>query len=330
MITGTVRELRVESQILKGNPLGDPDVRGVPIYLPPVESSEGLPLVAVLAGYTGIGAGQLYGTPWDPSFLDRYEMLFDRGEVSPCAFFFPDCFTRLGGSQYMNSSATGLYRDHLIEEVLPLVEEATGAGGERDRRGVMGKSSGGYGSFHLCFEHPDLFSAVVSHSGDAGFDLCYRPDFGHLLEQIESHGGVEEFVEAFEESPQKTTPLILAMGVLAMSSAYSPDPGEPLGIALPFEPRTGRFRPEVWDRWMAWDPVTLATEKGDVLKDFHLVFVDCGTRDEYQLQYGARQLVAALKERGVAVQHEEFDDGHRGIGYRVETSLPLITAALSL
>ena len=348
MLSGSLHTLVCESALLRDNPLGDPAVREVPVYLPPGFVAEvpgtlrpdgrragdpldprRVPLVLVLAGFTGVGAGQLKGTPWEPSFPERYEKLLARGAVAPCAFAFPDCFTALGGSQYMNSPATGPYEDHLLEEVVPLVEHTFGVGGRRGRRGVIGKSSGGYGALHLSLQHPDAFSALASHSGDAYFELGYKPDFPKLLALLEQYGSVEAFRAAFEAAPKKTTPLILAMNVLAMAACYSPDGSEPLGIALPFEPRTGRLREDVWARWLTFDPVERAKEYGEVLADFGCVFIDAGRLDEYHLQYGARQLVDALRAKRVSVIHEEFDDGHMGVSYRYESSLPQVTAALS-
>jgi len=269
------------------------------------------------------------------------------------------------------SDATGRYEDHLLDELLPLVESACGVGGARERRGVMGRSSGGYGALHLALQHPDRFAALASHSGDCGFELCYRPDFGKLAAAMDRAGGKAAFLREFEASPRKTGAQITAMNVLAMASAYSPAADEELGIALPFEPRTARLRPEVWERWLAFDPVTRAAEYGEVLAAFRLVYLDAGTRDEYFLQFGARQLAEALREltraaeygevlaafrlvyldagtrdeyflqfgarqlaealraKGVAVQHEEYDDGHTGTGYRYDSSLPLITRALA-
>ena len=162
MLHGKIHTLLIDSSVLAGNPLGDPTARELPVYVPPVDDPRGLPLILVLAGYTGIGAGQLRGTPWEPAFPERVERLLAAGKAEPAVFAFPDCFTRFGGSQYMNSSASGRYRDHLIEELIPRVEAEFGVGGERGRRGVIGKSSGGYGALHLCFEHPDVFSALAS------------------------------------------------------------------------------------------------------------------------------------------------------------------------
>ena len=329
MIDGELHTLSIESRVLRDNPLGDPWRRELPVYVPPGGATRGLPVILVLAGFTSVGASALRGTPWEPSLPERYERLLADGRAAPAVLAFPDCFTRWGGSQYLNSAGTGRYADHLIDELLPAIEARFGAGGARSRRGVVGKSSGGFGALHLGLERPDVFGALASHSGDCAFDLCYRPDFPKLLAQLDRHGGLEAFVAAFERAPRKTGALIGAMNVAAMAAAYSPDPGEPLGIALPFDARTGRLRPAVWERWLAYDPVERAASQGRRLSDFALVFIDAGLRDEYLLQYGARQLVEALREQGVAVQHEEFDDGHMGVGYRYDVSLPLITKALS-
>ena len=345
MLKGRLHTLVCESEVLRGNPLGDPHVRELPVYLPPgfspparlpappprtaEERAARLPLVLVLAGFTGTGGNLLRGTPWEPSFPERYERLLEGGLAARCAFAFPDGFTRLGGSQYMNSPATGRYEDHLLDELVPLVESACGVGGSRARRGLMGRSSGGYGALHLSLQHPDRFAALASHSGDCAFDLCYRPDFGKLAAALDRAGGVAGFLREFEAAPRKTSAQIVAMNVLAMASAYSPDPDEELGVALPFEPRTGRLREDVWQRWLAFDPVARVQSYGEVLADFALVYLDAGTRDEYHLQFGARQLAEALAGKGVAVRHEEFEDGHMGTGYRYEASLPLITRALA-
>jgi S-formylglutathione hydrolase FrmB len=342
MLQGRLLALACDSRVLLENPLGDPAQRGLPVYLPPgveprslapprtpAERAARVPLVLVLAGYTGTGESLLRGTPWEPSFPNRYEALLADGRAAPCAFAFPDAFTRLGGSQYMNSPATGRYEDHLIDELLPLVESACGVGGTRERRGLMGRSSGGYGALHLALQHPDRFSALASHSGDCGFDLCYRPDFGKLAAALDRAGGVAAFLREFESAPRRSGAQIAAMNILAMASAYSPDSDADLGIALPFDPRTGALRDDVWQRWLTFDPVTRAAAYGEVLAAFRLVYLDAGTRDEYHLQFGARQLADALRARDVPVHHEEYDDGHMGTAYRYDVSLPLITKALS-
>jgi len=329
MLRGELHTRVLESDVLRGNPLGDPHIREVPVYLPP-GCNDDTPLVAVLAGFTGVGAGALRGTPWDLSFPARYEQLLENGRAAPCAFLFPDAFTRFGGSQYMNSAATGRYEDYLLGEVFPDVEQTFNVGGSADRRGLMGRSSGGFGALHVALRHPDRFRAIAAHSADCYFELAYKPDFPRMLAMLDQYGSVMEFLDAFEQAPKKTTPLILAINVLAMAAVYSPDDEEPLGIALPFEARTGRLRENIWDRWLEHDPVEMASIHGAQLADYKLVYVDAGLRDEYHLQYGARQLVDMLRDSGVEVQHEEYDDGHMGTSYRYDRSIPLMSQALSL
>ena len=104
--------LVVESEALRRNPLGDPHVRELPVYEPP-GGAAGTPLIAVLAGFGGTGAGALAGTPWDPGFAERYERLLREGRARPATFAFPDAFTRYGGSQYVDSTATGNYERYL-------------------------------------------------------------------------------------------------------------------------------------------------------------------------------------------------------------------------
>ncbi len=331
MLSGTLRTLVHESSLLAGNPLGDPSLRELPIYLPPESAGAAtdLPLIAVLAGYGGNGRSALHGTPWGPSFPERYERLLKAGQCEPAAFIFPDAWTRFGGSQYMNSNATGRYEDWLVDEVFPFAEQQCGVGGRPQRRGLMGKSSGGFGALHTCLNRPGEFSALASHSGDAYFELGYKPEFGRLLEMLDKHGGVEAFVKAFEAAQKVSTPMFIAMSVLAMASVYSPDPSEPFGLALPVNLRTGTLRDDVWARWLEHDPVGMCERGGAVLKDYACVFVDAGLSDEYHLQFGARQVVDALRGHGVAVEHQEFDGGHMGVSYRFDSSLPLMTAALS-
>ena len=328
MLSGKLVTLVHESDALRGNPLGDPFVRELPVYLPP-DCGKDVPLIAVLAGFGGNGQGALHGTPWDPSFPDRYERLLKEGLCPPAAFIFPDGFTRYGGSQYMNSNATGSYEDWLVDEVFPYVENELGVGGRPARRGLMGKSSGGFGALHVCLNRPEMFRALASHSGDAYFELGYKPDFGRLLEVLEKHGGVQGFLDAFESAQRISTPMFIAMSVFAMASVYSPDPDEPLGVALPVDVQTGRLREEIWSRWLEHDPVAMAEQKGDALRDYEVVFIDAGLTDEYHLQFGARQLVESLKAHRVSVEQQEFDGGHMGVRYRYESSLPFMTKALS-
>jgi enterochelin esterase family protein len=59
------------------------------------------------------------------------------------------------------------------------------------------------------------------------------------------------------------------------------------------------------------------------------VHIDAGSRDEYNMHFGARILHRLLAARGIPHEHEEFDDGHRSLQYRYDISLPKLARALA-
>jgi S-formylglutathione hydrolase FrmB len=240
----------------------------------------------------------------------------------------PDCFTRLGGSQYINSTATGRYEDYLVEELVPFVDGRYRTVAEPAGRGVFGKSSGGYGALIMGMRHADLFGAVACHSGDTAFELCFKQDFPKTANAINAAGGLDAWLKAFEAKPKKRSSDIEVLMIIAMAACYSPEPGAPLGLTLPFELDTCAIREDVWARWLAWDAVEMVERYADALRSLRLLFIDCGTRDEFNLHFGARRLVRRLQAHGIAHEHEEFDDGHMDIDYRYDVSLPKLVGAL--
>ena len=329
-VRGTVVQVEFSSRVLRRNPLGDPSVRRLPVYLPPgyATSSRRYPVLFALSGFTGSGRSWLNTSPWGEALDARLDRLHATGVLAPTIVVMPDCCTRWGGSQYLDSSATGRYEEHLIGEVVPWVEKNCRTLPGRAHRGVFGKSSGGYGALRLGMRHPEVFGAVACHSGDMGFEFCYFPDFPKFLRQVERHGGVAGFVRAFEASPRKSHELFDAMNILAMAACYSPQPGRPFGIGLPMHLHTGALDRGTWERWLRQDPLRLLPRHAAALRSLRLLYLDCGSSDEFALHLGARQFHAGLQRLGIRHRYEEFDDGHMNVSYRLDRSLPLLRRAL--
>jgi S-formylglutathione hydrolase FrmB len=318
------------SRALEGNALGDPATRRVPVLLPPgyqADASQRYPVLYGLTGYTGRGAMMLNSRAWGPTLQERLDQLYAAGMPHVIAVL-PDCFTRLGGSQYLNSTATGRYEDYIVEELAPFIDGRYRTIAESAGRGVFGKSSGGYGALIMGMRHADVFGAVACHSGDTAFELCYRADFPKAANAINAAGGLDAWWQAFEAKPKKRHSDTEVLNILAMAACYSPEPGAPLGLALPFDLDTCAIREDVWARWLAWDPVEMVERYADALRSLRLLFIDCGTRDEFNLHFGARRLVQRLRAHGIAYEHKEFDDGHMDIDYRYDVSLPKLARAL--
>jgi S-formylglutathione hydrolase FrmB len=332
MKPGRVSMERVESRVLEGNAAGDPHVRTVPVYLPPsyyVSPGRRYPVLFVLAGFTGRGRMLLNDNPWSPALDDRMDALIAAG-CGEMILVLPDCFTRFGGSQYVDSSATGRYETHLIEELVPWADDRFRTLPEREHRGVAGKSSGGYGALTLGMKHPDVFGAVACHSGDMYFDYCYRGDVPKFCTQVQQAGGLQTWRERFEAKRQKGHDDTLALNILGMAAAYSPNPATPpFGIDLPCDLETGAFREEVWGRWLQHDPLVMLESHVEALRSLRLLYFDCGVRDEFNLQHGARLLRRRLQELSIPHEYEEFDDGHMNVSYRYDVSLPRLARALA-
>jgi len=331
-VKGRLQIETVASQVLKGNPLGDPHVREVPVYLPPSYGKvrgRRYPFLLFLPGFTGGGRTLLSHHPWKETLVERFERLILGGKAKECVLAIADCFTSFGGSQYLNSSATGRYEDHVLE----LVEYFTDKFGLLDApesRALLGKSSGGFGALTLGMRHPDVWAHVGSHSGDALFDVTYGLDLPKYVRVLGKHGGdPARFTRDFLASKRKDLFDHDAVNIIAMSACYAPNPRSPVGFDFPCDPRTSEKVPAVWKRWLALDPTLAAPRHRANLKKLRTLFFDAGRRDEVYLEYGARKLSAVLKRLGVPHIHEEHEFGHRDMNDRYDRSLSLLSARLS-
>jgi S-formylglutathione hydrolase FrmB len=327
---GTALVLPHSSSALRGNALGDPADRDVYCYLPPgyETSKDRYPVIYWLSGFTGCGRMMFNFDPWAPAIDQRLDRLIGGGAMPPVICVLPDCFTRLGGSQYADSSATGKYETYIVDELVPYVDEKLRTKPGRDHRGVTGKSSGGYGAMRLSMRHPDIFSAMGSHAGDAYFAYCYLPDFAKFTMGIGKAGGVEQFLRDFEALPKKTHEAMEVLNILAMAACYSPNPAAPLGIDIPVKLPSGEIRGDVWKRWEACDPVHMARDHAAALRSLKKIYLDAGTRDEWNLHIGARIFTSRLDELGIKYVYEEFEDSHMGISYRYDRSFTELAKVL--
>lgn len=326
---GAVKRMTIESVVLKGNPLGDPIERIIDVYIPAGHDGRGLPLLVDLVGFTAGGPAHTNWRNFSENIPEQIDRLIATGAMPPCVVAFPDCFTKLGGNQYINSAGVGRWADFLLQEAVPFVEAQVGCGG-RGRRGVFGKSSGGYGAITHALLYSDFWSASACHSGDMGFELLNISDIMRALRAIAKEGGsIRTWLENFYAKRKVKDDEVHVLMTLAMCATYDPDPASFMGVRLPVDQHTCEFIPERWANWMNWDPLTLVETHYAGLKTLKALFIDCGDVDQYNLVYGARRMHRALERLGVPHIYEEFPDDHTGIDYRMDRSLPLLAKALS-
>ncbi len=330
---GTVVPWVVDSVILANNPLSDPAKRSHPVYLPPgydASSKKRFPVLWSLAAYTNAGPGQVAWRNHGETLPDRLDRLIHEGVIPPVIAVFPDCYTSLGGNQYVNTPAMGRYADHMVEELIPALDRDFQTIADWEARAVFGKSSGGFGALHLAMQYPETWKAVASHAGDCGFDRVYTRDFPVTCDVLSRYkGDLARFVSAFWRSKRPGHADFHALMTLCLAASYSPDADQPLGLALPFNLESAEILPSVWEQWLTFDPSIACTRHAEALKKLGGLWIDVGQRDQYFMHYGSRSLHRALTQENIEHHYEEFDGTHSGIDWRLDHSIPWLVTRLA-
>jgi S-formylglutathione hydrolase FrmB len=330
---GRIEEHTFTSRLLAANKLGDPAERPLWVYVPPGyddEQSRSYPSVYVIQGLTGQIDMWRNRSAFRPNYLELIDDLFAKDQAPPAIVVLVDAWTSLGGSQYLNSPGTGRYHDYLCDELVPFVDERYRTDARPERRGIQGKSSGGYGAFVTPMLRPDLFGALASHAGDALFESCYLPDFRRSVRVLrdEYGGSFDNFWKDFRSRPAfaKESDGHL-LNDWCMAACYSAeDDGT---VTLPYDVETGRLIDEVWERWLVWDPVRMIPRYADAVRSLKAIYIDAGKKDEWFLDNGAVAVKKELDALGVDCFFELFDAGHMGIEYRYPKSLAYLCEQLS-
>jgi len=313
---GRIDEGWMDSVQLRGNPLGDPARRPVWTYLPPGyddEPDRRYPVVYVIQGFTGQIDMWRNRVAFRATFPELVDRLFAAGDVPPCLVAFVDCWTSLGGSQFRDSPATGRYHSFLCEDVVPWVDARHRTLAGREHRGIMGHSSGGYGAMITPMLRPDLFGGLASHAGDALFEHCYLPEFPIVARTLRDryHGSYDRFWEDFRSRPAYTRPNDHTLvDAYAMAACYSADADGT--VRLPFDVHSGLLVPDVWERWLACDPVRMVAGHAEALRSLRAIWLDAGTRDEHFLDLGAEAFRRQLERAGVTGVRFQLHDGLHG------------------
>ncbi|MEV8608140.1 alpha/beta hydrolase-fold protein [Amycolatopsis sp. NPDC051373] len=332
-LAGRLDRHTITSELLRDNPLGDPHERPLWVYVPPgyEGSAARYPVIYVIQGYTGQVTMWANRTAFRQPYLETADAVFADG-APPCVVVYVDAWTSYGGSQFVDSPGTGRYHSYLCDEIVPWVDAHYRTIPARESRAITGKSSGGFGAMITPMLRPDLFGALATHAGDTLYELSYVPEFGKAVRVLREYDhDIFRWWDDFQSRPAFTKPgdesLLVALGVAACFSAR--EDGTP---ELPFDAVTGVLKPDVWDRWLAWDPVRMAPVHAETLRSLDSVWIDAGTRDEWFLDLGAAAFRDELLKAGLPedrLHFELFDAGHGGIDYRYPPALEWLAERLA-
>jgi hypothetical protein len=331
-LAGRLDEQVINSAALQRNSLGDPSERPIWVYLPPGYDGSGdqrYPSIYVIQGYTGHIEMWRNRTPYRQPFIETADAVFARGEAPPAIVVYVDAWTAYGGSQFVDSPGTGRYHTYLCDDVVSFVDSRYRTLNAPQHRGIMGKSSGGFGALITPMLRPDLFGGLASHAGDSLYELSYVKEFGECVRYLRDYDGDiwnwwRDFNSRVPFTKKADNVLLITLGC---SACFSPDDdGTPL---LPFDAHSGRLIEPLWQRWLDWDPVRMVAAHADALRGLRAVWIDAGKNDEWYLDLGAEAMRAALADVGVTdVRFELFEGTHMAIDYRYPMSLAYLATKL--
>jgi S-formylglutathione hydrolase FrmB len=333
---GRLDEHAFDSEALTGNPLGDPHRRPVWVYTPPeydADPDRRFPSVYLIQGMTGQLDMWRNRKAFAPSVVEAIDAWFAGPGAMPAIVAFVDAWTSYGGSQFLDSPGTGRYHTYLCDEIVPFVDGRYRTLADPAHRGIAGKSSGGFGAMVTPMLRPDLFGGLVTHAGDALFEACYAREFPEAARALRDHhsGSFDSFWADFRARPGKSRPGDSALvNEWAMAACYSTDADGT--VRLPFDPATGRVISDVWERWLAWDPVRMVATHADALRGLRAIWIDAGTSDEYYLDLGAEAFRRELERIGIGepvVRFELFPGAHGGIEWRYPEAIGWLAERLS-
>jgi S-formylglutathione hydrolase FrmB len=299
---------KIEGSRLAGNLLGDPTERDVFVYLPPgYEEGDRRYATAYLLHAYGETAAQaveavLDGPRWQPPLQDVLDPVFRRMGVPPMIVVIPDGWSRWGCGQWVDSPVTGNFEQYVLHDVIPYVDGTYRTLASASSRGVFGFSSGGFGSWNLASRNPDAFGAMAVLSADSWLDMTHKFMLYKFLDSI------------WPEAPNG--PIegnIWSELVYDYSATYSPNPNNPpFYVDLPMAWPSGELRQDVWDRWLAFDPVVNVHARLDNLRTLSGILLDAGANDDYNLHWGHRLLSHYLDQAGIKHEHRENPGNHGG------------------
>jgi S-formylglutathione hydrolase FrmB len=330
-LKGQIKIDKFHSRVLKNNPLNDPSVRDIITYLPENYSkslSKGYPTVFLLPAFGNNNYSSINKNPFSLTIFQTLENLISESKCGEMIIVVVDCFNKFGGSQYINSSAIGHYKDYILEEIIPFVNSKYNIA----NKSLLGKSSGGYGAVTIGMENPKIFKAIAAHSFDSAFEYCYLPDFPIAFKVLKKAGGPKKWLTNFwnKENKSGKTDLI-TLNILSMAAHYSPKKtnGTKVGLNLPFDLNTGEIDEQVWLEWKNKDPIKMIDKFKDNLKGIDLLFFDCGKDDEFNLFIGTKVFSEKCKRFGRKHEYIQYDGGHFNTSFRYATSLSKIYKSIS-
>jgi enterochelin esterase family protein len=301
-----LEQIRIKSDALKSNALGDPTERTSPCLVPKSFQSKKLPLVLVLAGFTGNGPKYLGPRGFEDNMAEQIDKGASKQKAPKAIYVFVDAFSFWGGSQFINSAGVGNYEDYIVKELFPSLLESYPI--DTKKVMLMGVSSGGYGALHLASKYPEKFNHCAALAPDSYFETCYLGDLYKASPYLlgKSYNTlISEHKKGKILARRDGHSILNAIGMTACYSAKSKKK-----IEFPIDLSTGLINKTVWKKWKDQDPVNFLVKRHKKVAKLKEIYLEVGVRDQFHLYFGARQMHQALKDKKIRHHYNEFNGTH--------------------
>jgi enterochelin esterase-like enzyme len=290
----TEEHIKIHGASLEGNLEGDAVDRDVIVFLPPSYAKDKhrrYPVVYALHGYS-IGAEQWTHEIHVPQTI---EGAFAQG-AKEMIVVLPDCKTVHNGCMYSSSVTTGDFERFISHDVVTYIDAHYRTIPDRNARGLVGHSMGGYGATRIGMKHPDVFGSLYIMSPCCLAQRAMQPN-----------AEIEKQLAAVQTPADSAKLPFFARAQLASAAAWSPDPkNPPLYLDLPF--KDGVLQPDVVAKWTANSPLAFIDQYIDNLRQYRAIGIDVGDQDG--LRFDTIKLHDVLDTNGIKHSFEIYHGTH--------------------
>jgi len=300
-----VEHIKIHGAALEGNLEGDAVDRDAIVFLPPSysnETSRRYPVVYALHGFF-IGAAQWSGEIHVPQTI---EGAFAQG-AKEMIVVLPDSKTIYNGSMYSSSATTGDFENYVAHDVVTYIDAHYRTLANRESRGLVGHSMGGYGATRIGMKHADVFGSLYIMS-----PCCLSPmtggGFGPPEKMKETAIENERKIAALKSPADAPAALPgFAIAPLATAAAWAPNPkNPPLYFDLPT--KDGVPVPEIQAKYAANAPLAFIDQYIGNLRQYRAISIDVGDQDG--LRIDTIKLHEVLDKYGIANGFEIYAGTH--------------------
>ena len=209
----------------------------------------------------------------------------------------PDSKTVHNGSMYSSSVTTGDFEQFIARDLVAYIDAHYRTIPERQSRGLVGHSMGGYGATRIGMKHADVFGSLYIMS-----PCCLSP-----RPAGPANPEIAKALEAVKTLADSASLPFFARAQLATAAAWSPDPkNPPLYLDLPT--KDGAPQPDVLAKWTANAPLAFIDQYIGPLRQYGAIALDVGDQDA--LRADTVKLHEVLDKYGIANGFEVYSGTH--------------------